>query len=125
MKKTLRNLVIVLLVSMMISTTCFAAESPKIYVDGITIDEFAANLAQEYEGKKAAKPAGTYTYSVFTTDNTVVLVVTDASDGISATAITSTVFDPNNDIATMSVTSVSNGIYYTNSKNYPMNIELK
>ena len=51
MKKTLRNLVIVLLVSMMISTTCFAAESPQIYVDGVTIDELVA-----YKGKKSMIP---------------------------------------------------------------------
>ena len=40
MKKILRNLTIVLLVSMMIGTTCFAAEGdPQIYVDGVTIPD--------------------------------------------------------------------------------------
>lgn len=124
MKKTLRNLVIVLLVSMMFGTTCFAGEVKQIYIDGDTIADTASTFATAYEEKKASKPAGSYTYSVFNTSNTII-VVTLETDGFIKTTTTSIVFDPINKVAVSTITSVVDDVAYTDTETYPMNIELK
>lgn len=125
MKKTLRNLVIVLLVSMMISTTCFAAESPQIYVDGVTIDEFAVMYSQRLEEKKATKQNVTYTYQYQVIGNSVVFVELELNNGVYNTIVTSIILDPVYDEAIVNVNSVINGIPINDSSSYPIIVEIK
>ena len=125
MKKTLRNLVVVLLVSMMISTTCFAAESPQIYVDGVTIDEFAVMYSQRLEEKKATKQNALYGYQYQTFVNSVVFVELEIINDVYNTIVTSIIFDPVYDEAIVNVDSVINGIPINDSSSFPINIEIK
>ena len=126
MKKIFRNLTIVLLVSMMIGTTCFAAEEePKIYVDDVTIDDFAVMYAQKMEEKKVTKQNVIYTYQYQVFGNSIVFVELELNNGIYNTMITSIILDPVYDKAIVNVDSVINGIPINDSSSFPINIEIK
>ena len=126
MKKLLRNLAIVLLVSMMIGTTCFAAEEePKIYVDDVTIDDFAVMYTQKMEEKKVTKQNVIYTYQYQVFGNSIVFVELELNNGIYNTMITSIILDPVYDEAIVNVDSVINGIPINDSSSFPINIEIK
>lgn len=126
MKKILRNLTIVLLVSMMIGTTCFAAEeAPKIYVDGVTIDDFAVMYAQKMEEKKATKQNVIYTYQYQVFGNSIVFVELELNNSIYNTTVTSIILDPVYDEAIINIDSVINGVPINDSSTFPINIEIK
>ena len=126
MKIIFRNLTIVLLVSMMIGTTCFAAEEePKIYVDDVTIDDFAVMYAQKMEEKKVTKQNVIYTYQYQVRGNSIVFVELALNNGVYNTTVTSIILDPVYDEAIINIDSVINGVPINDSSMFPINIEIK
>ena len=127
MKKILRNFTTVLVVSLMISNTCVAAEEniPQTYYDGMTIQETVAVLATQAETEKATKPEGTYNYNIFSTSNTIIIVKNLIYDGYPGVTITSYIYDDVNKMVTCTVTSVMGQLNTSKSKTYAITVEIK
>ncbi len=126
MKKILRNFTTVLLVSLMISNTCFAAEEgPQFYVDGVTIDDFAVMYAQKMEEKKVTKQNAIYTYQYQVFGNSIVFVELELNNGVYNTMVTSIILDPVYDEVIINIDSVINGVPINDSSTFPINIEIK
>lgn len=126
MKKILKSIIATLALTMLLGTTCFAAEtSPQIYVDGYTIDQFAAILCQQYEEEKAAKPAGTYSYYCNVVGNCVTTVELEVSNNVYNATVSTIIFDHIYGTAHTNVYSVINGIPFNSTEDYPMDIEIK
>ena len=126
MKKILKSIITTLALTMLLGTTCFAAEtSPQIYVDGYTVAETAAQFAQSFALEQASKPATTNSYTVCSNVNTVVIMINDTSSGTPVTQIISVVYNPVDKKAVSTVTTITGTVGSSQTVSFPMNIEVK
>ena len=129
MKKAVKNLILALtlIFSLSFGTVCYAAEetTPQVYYNGRTISETAVIIAQQEEEKKLSPDIQNFTYSVFTTENTIIVVDTGLYSGYQGTNITSYVFDISNQSVTVTITSVLKDLNYSQSEKYDIPIEIK
>ena len=126
MKKIFKSIIATLALTMLLGTTCFASEtSPQIYVDGYTVAETAAQFAQSFAEEQASKPASTYSYTVCSNVNTVVIMINDTSSGTPVTQIISVVYNPVDKKAVSTVTTISGTTGSSQTVSFPMDIEVK